>query len=265
MAQLIAADHPCLCQKPRRSRTSAHVLVTYSPREETLNFGIATACSRHRQGGPCPPCMLFPSKGMPSLFSGQIRPIHGTFVASCSRCVASRSARPSDVLILGGTGRIGTAAAAHLIKRTTADDSYVPVVLLGGRSKERGDDAVREVESLAGCSTGRVKFVEVDYQDPHSLRSLLFSGRFGSVIHTAGPFGDDPVVLRQCIAAGVPTYVDVADPIPYIRAANQLCEDAKSAGTTAVICAGAFPGLSNVLGVECASRLSSPPKDLRFR
>jgi len=63
------------------------------------------------------------------------------------------------------------------------------------------------------------------------------------------------VVLRACIAAGTPVYADLSDPLPYIAAAKALSDEAEASGTIALVCAGAFPGLSNVLAVEAASRL----------
>lgn len=65
------------------------------------------------------------------------------------------------------------------------------------------------------------------------------------------------MVLRACIDAKTPVYVDLSDPLPYIRAAKAMAADAHAAGTCALICAGAFPGLSNVLAMEAASLL--PP------
>lgn len=59
-------------------------------------------------------------------------------------------------------------------------------------------------------------------------------------------------------------YVDLSDPLEYLEAALAMDSAAKASGTAAVVSAGAFPGLSNVMAVECASRLESPPKDLHF-
>jgi len=58
----------------------------------------------------------------------------------------------------------------------------------------------------------------------------------------------------------VPIYVDVSDPIEYLEAAQAL----PAPSTAALLCAGAFPGMSNVLAVEAASRLDARPKDLNF-
>lgn len=70
--------------------------------------------------------------------------------------------------------------------------------------------------------------------------------------------------VQAAIAAQVPVYADLSDPVEYIAAAQALHADAAAAGTAAVLAAGAFPGLSNVMAVECAEQLGAPVRDLRF-
>ena len=70
--------------------------------------------------------------------------------------------------------------------------------------------------------------------------------------------------MQAAIAAKVPVYADLSDPVDYIAAAQAMHADAQAAGTSAVLAAGAFPGLSNVMAVECAARLGAPVHDLRF-
>ena len=71
-------------------------------------------------------------------------------------------------------------------------------------------------------------------------------------------------MLRAAIDAKVPVYVDLSDPVSYIGAAKALSVNAEAAGTTALLCAGAFPGMSNVLAMECAHRLGGRVQDLDF-
>ena len=52
----------------------------------------------------------------------------------------------------------------------------------------------------------------------------------------------------------------MSDPLEYIQEAKQL--DARK--PSALLCAGAFPGFSNVLAVEAAHVLGEPVKDLNF-
>jgi saccharopine dehydrogenase-like NADP-dependent oxidoreductase len=94
------------------------------------------------------------------------------------------------------------------------------------------------------------------------------------VIHTPGPYYSDeqsPTVLDAVIAAKIPVYVDVLDPIPFLEVSLAKNEEAIKSQTTALCAAGAFPGMSNVLGMEeaaaTAKRLctyKSKIKDIRF-
>ena len=164
------------------------------------------------------------------------------------------------VVIIGGTGRIGTAVAAHLLSRSTPVD-----ILLAGRDRTRGEAAVTEVrkERTGYFSLSRVNYIQCDWREGASLAAALDG--VAAIIHTAGPYsGEAPEVLRAAIAARVPVYVDLSDPVPYLRAAKQLDASARESGTLALCAAGAFPGLSNVLAMECAHRLGSPVQDLRF-
>ena len=69
---------------------------------------------------------------------------------------------------------------------------------------------------------------------------------------------------QAAIDCQVPVYVDLSDPLEYLEAALGMGAEAKARGVSAVVCAGAFPGLSNVLAVECAHRLGGKVKDIAF-
>jgi hypothetical protein len=58
--------------------------------------------------------------------------------------------------------------------------------------------------------------------------------------------------------------VDVSDPLDYLEDSLQLSEKVKASGTSALLAAGAFPGMSNVLAMEAAHHLNSKVKDLFF-
>ena len=164
------------------------------------------------------------------------------------------------IVVLGGTGRIGSAVAAHLIARAE------PVVIqLAGRDRSKGGATLLEVrrERMGRFSQSRFEFLQLDWRDPKALVAALDGAL--AVIHTAGPYaGCTPDVLRAAVAAQVPVYVDLSDPVPYLREARTLDESAKASGTLALCAAGAFPGLSNVLAMECAGRLGSRVRDLDF-
>ena len=155
------------------------------------------------------------------------------------------------VVVLGGSGRIGTAVASHML----ATASQPIDVVLAGRSEERGRAAVEEVRGeLAGSS---VTFMQLDWRDAARLGEALRGA--SAVVHTAGPYaGEDPEVLRAACAQRVPVYVDLSDPAEYLEAAKGLSDQATD--TLALCAAGAFPGLSNVLAMECAARLGKDAK-----
>ena len=64
--------------------------------------------------------------------------------ANCSVAALSTS-----FVILGGTGRIGTAVATHLLNQQRNDDSVH--IILAGRNPKKGQQAVNEV--LESCAT----------------------------------------------------------------------------------------------------------------
>ena len=164
-------------------------------------------------------------------------------------------------VIIGGTGRIGTAVAAHLLKRCPAESLQV---VLAGRDEPRGIAAVQEVRSDTGASSSAVDFLQLDFRNEKSLGEALNGA--AAVIHTAGPYaGESPAVLRAALAANVPVYCDLSDPIEYLEEAKSIGESAGESIDTLALCAsGAFPGMSNVIAMEAAARLGEPVVDLDF-
>eukprot|EP00581_Thalassiosira_minuscula_P009445 CAMPEP_0183709584 /NCGR_PEP_ID=MMETSP0737-20130205/5595_1 /TAXON_ID=385413 /ORGANISM="Thalassiosira miniscula, Strain CCMP1093" /LENGTH=490 /DNA_ID=CAMNT_0025937719 /DNA_START=162 /DNA_END=1637 /DNA_ORIENTATION=+ len=155
-------------------------------------------------------------------------------------------------VVLGGTGRIGTAVASHLLLR--APESRIVLV---GRDDDRGARAVEEVlaENPGGGAVGdddRVSFQRADWRKDDELRSAVAGCT--CLIHTAGPFLEEqPTPLRAAIDAGCRAYVDVSDPLDFLELSLDMDDDAAGSGLTAVLAAGAFPGMSNVMAMEAAS------------
>lgn len=168
----------------------------------------------------------------------------------------------NDIVILGGSGRIGTAIATHLIRRS-CDDLSLPSlspsgkIILVGRNAQQGQDAVQEVQDATSelSSSIPLEFRCIsDVWDATQLTKLFTSA--AAVMHTAGPYQNKyPVPLKTAIDLEVPFYVDVSDPLEYLDASLKLNDAAKSSGTAALIAAGAFPGLSNLLAMEAADSL----------
>ena len=174
-----------------------------------------------------------------------------TAVLRLSALLQAAALTPPKVLVVGGTGRIGTAVAIHLLQRRPELQ-----ITLAGRSAERGRAAVDEVAREASACG----FMELNYRDATEMRKACDG--IDAVVHVAGPFvGKNKLEpLKAAIASETPVYVDVSDPLEYIDEAKQL----ESKKTSALLCAGAFPGFSNVLAVEAAHVLGEPVKDLNF-
>ena len=164
--------------------------------------------------------------------------------------------RQRSILVVGGTGRIGTAVAGHILgKEEVGGDGGGGVrVVLAGRCATKGAAALAEVAGLAGGEQAlqarghALEYAALDLTNPVALERALSSGccdagdAFDACVHTAGPFFDGPNVLRSCVAAGTRVYVDVADPVPYLTEALECSAAAKRAGTLALVAGGAFPG-----------------------
>lgn len=165
---------------------------------------------------------------------------------------------PLKFVVLGGTGRIGSAVASHLLEQSP--DAQI---LLVGRSETRGLAAVEEVLSERPGKDVKFAYLSDVWQSRDQLASLLDDA--DCLIHTAGPYlGQKPIPLEVAIESGCRAYVDVSDPLDYLEASLDLTNKAKEAGTSALVASGAFPGMSNVLAVEAVSQLEEQVKDVRF-
>jgi saccharopine dehydrogenase-like NADP-dependent oxidoreductase len=142
------------------------------------------------------------------------------------------------VVIIGGTGRVGTCIAQDLLTYTSTD------ITLTGRNVQIGEAAT----ALLGKQT---RFQQLDLSQPESIQQSIRGANV--VIDTAGPFHPrNLVVLEACIAQKI-NYLDVSDDRSFTQRALGLNTAAEAAGITAVINTGVFPGISNSMvrqGVE---------------
>ena len=115
--------------------------------------------------------------------------------------VAAASMSSGNVLVVGGSGRVGASTVRWLNK---LDPSLK--LAIGGRSKDSFDKARSILPS-------GVEFCRVDLDGGDEPMLAAVSGR-SLVVHTAGPFQqrEDPSLLRASIMAGVP-YCDVCDEV----------------------------------------------------
>ena len=182
---------------------------------------------------------------------------------------ANNTTNSNTICILGGSGRIGSAVAIHLLQR----DPTCTIILVGRRQSQI-DAAVEEV--LAETTTTR----QTDQKDKrvtgHRLESVWDATSDGyqalvdtadCIIHTAGPYLEEqPVPLQMALRSHkCRAYVDVSDPLPYLEQSLLLSDMAKHNNITALVAAGAFPGMSNVFAVEAAQALSTRIQDVRFQ
>lgn len=151
----------------------------------------------------------------------------------------------SQVLILGGQGRIGRQVAADIAAHTRAE------ITITGRQPS----GVPLPENL--------RFLALDLADQTALEQCIQAIaplRQGDsprnvVVHCAGPFHyRDTRVLETCIAAGV-NYVDVSDHPSYTRKAMAWNTAAQQAGITAIVNTGIFPGISNSMVRQTVEQL----------
>ncbi|WP_017317954.1 saccharopine dehydrogenase family protein [Mastigocladopsis repens] len=144
------------------------------------------------------------------------------------------------VLILGGRGRIGSSVAQDLLTHTQAE------VTITGRTPDHG------------MSDPRVQFLVLDLADVEKLRKAIASANL--VVHCAGPFHyRDANVLKICIEHGV-NYVDVSDHRSYTSKALGYNDAAVSAGVTAIVNTGIFPGISNSMVRQGVEQFDAPEK-----
>lgn len=149
------------------------------------------------------------------------------------------------VLIIGGSGRIGSSIAQDLLTYTNAE------ITVTGRSESSRETAIATLGS-------KVKFRILNIDNREQLQTAIADADL--VIHSAGPFHHrDTSVLQTCIQRNV-NYLDVSDERGFTRQALSLRPAAQQAGITALINTGIFPGISNSMarqGVEQFDRTDS--------
>ena len=143
--------------------------------------------------------------------------------------------RPKVVLI-GGTGRVGSSTASNLLKTIPEAEIY-----LGSRTRQTFDAALQRRPDLVNAS-----HIQLDINDQSSVERAIQGADL--VVHTAGPFQrkQECSVLQAAISCKVP-YLDVCDDTEYCQKARRLHKDATNAGVPAITTGGIYPGVSNVM------------------
>lgn len=142
-----------------------------------------------------------------------------------------------QVLILGGSGRIGRQVAADLLAHTAVN------ITIAGRNSDAMQKASQALNNAQGTVTQRCQFIRISLDEQEDLQNAIAQSDL--VIHCAGPFHNrNASVLKFCIDAGV-NYVDVSDHPSFTCKAIALKAKAEAAGMTAIVNTGIFPGISN--------------------
>lgn len=166
-----------------------------------------------------------------------------SFITALSVSNGNKNA-PHHYAILGGTGRVGTAIAKHL----NLIDPEAQVTLVTRRS-------VEDIPPIEGASVVSVA-TDCWKEDNPQLQAVI--DVCDCLIHTAGPYLPDqrPTVLQKVLQSPrCRVYLDISDPLPFLESHLELNPVAKANKKTCLLAAGAFPGMSNVLGMEAAAHL----------
>ena len=158
----------------------------------------------------------------------------GLFLSSSSKFMA----HGWTIGVLGGTGKIGTAVATHLLYRQPETE----LVLVGRRSKndpstvEAIDTIVQTATSMSGVETNSnnnnnpvqttIRYVQVKDTWDSTQQQLQDSLReCDCIIHTAGPYLDQtPTPLQVAIESSrCKAYVDVSDPLDFLDLSLEAC------------------------------------------
>jgi saccharopine dehydrogenase-like NADP-dependent oxidoreductase len=191
------------------------------------------------------------------------------------RTAAAAGSQTKRVVILGGTGRVGSATAAALVRQTrekkkkdkqeeeedglSQTPSVEVEVVIAGRRPERAQSA----RESWPAELGSVPFEQCDINDPQSLDRVIYGADL--VVHAAGPFQQTSScsVLEAAIRNKIGGYVDVCDDAEHTKRAKvDLGASAAEKGVSAVVSCGVYPGLSNVMAAYmCEAEAGSPFPD----
>lgn len=174
-----------------------------------------------------------------------------------------------NVLVVGGSGRVGGSVVVQLIKRGAT-------VTVGGtsldnfaKSKARWQELFRN--DVLVDRIGAIDFVHLNRESKESVSAVLQKTPYDLVVHTAGPFqgkvSTPNGVIDACISNEVP-YVDVCDDYCTASAAkSRYMEKARDNKVPCIISTGCWPGVSSLMAKQLVRKVlttntSLKPQDL---
>ena len=147
------------------------------------------------------------------------------------------------IIVLGGAGDIGRVVTGDLAAAAGSND-----VCIGDLNLE----AAREMATGLGS---KVTARAVDINDARGLVSALKG--YDVAVNCVGPFyKHGSKVLEACMQAKV-HYVDVCDDYDAAELLLGFDGQCRQAGITAIICQGASPGITNMMGLLGASKMEA--------
>ena len=195
----------------------------------TSSFSLPPSLRRYQ----CNRCVFRDNNNRQQLVSSSGRRLQKSSVS-----VSSSLEGDKTIVIIGGTGRVGS-SSANAIQKALSESSPSSKIVLASRNKASFEETVSRYPGLRSKTT---TFREVDVSDIQSIESAIKGADL--VINTAGPFQTVKTcnILEACINLSVPNYLDVCDDGSYAKNAKSLDTKAKASKVTAITSGGIYPG-----------------------
>lgn len=170
------------------------------------------------------------------------------------------SLQGKNVLVVGGSGRVGGSVVCQLLLRGAK-------VSVGGtnienflESKARWSDLFTEID------TSKIDFVVLDRENSMSVDSILKERSLDLVVHTAGPFQGKATVqngvINACVDNACP-YIDVCDDYCTAMAAkSKYSQLAQQQEVPCIVSTGCWPGVSSLMAKSLSRKLLETEKSL---
>lgn len=145
------------------------------------------------------------------------------------------------VIILGGSGVIGSYAAESLVKEGNFSDVTI------------GDINIDKAKAAAELLGEKASYKKVDIYDSEQLREAIRG--YDLVVNCIGPFYKNADIVIQASLDEKANFLDICDDYDAAELLLTYDQRFKEAGLLAVICAGASPGMMNILAAIGAGKL----------